>query len=57
MKANTALLLIAIISFVTCIGVIHKANKQGHDVVYGSVKIRGEIYSCKPWNYGKERKK
>lgn len=57
MKSDTALLLIAIVSFATCIGVLHKANKQNHDIVYGSVKVRGEVYSCKKWEETKERRK
>lgn len=57
MKSDTALLLIAIVSFATCIGVLHKANKQNHDIVYGSVKVRGEVYSCKKWEANKERRK
>jgi hypothetical protein len=57
MKADTAILLIAIISFATCIGVIHKASVQSHDIVYGSVKVRGEVYSCKKWEATKEKRK
>lgn len=57
MKSNTALLLIAIVSFATCIGVLHKANKQNHDIVYGIVKVRGEQYRCEAWKFTKERRK
>ena len=50
MRTNTALLLMAIASFLIMLGVLYKANKQNHDIVYGAVKVRGEVFKCEKWN-------
>ena len=56
MNANTVLLLIATISFCTMVGVMTVANKQSHNVVYGAVTVRGEVYRCEKWKMTKENR-
>ena len=48
------LIFMAMTSFVSMTYALHCANKQSHDVVSGVVKIRDDVYQCKPWKYTKK---